>query len=97
MKIKFVEAPIGRPEYKKGDVVDFTGPVAEGYARKYIARGWAEPADKSAKEAAREDAERREADAKTRADADARQKAETDARLKGFGGSTGAPGTQRAT
>ena len=40
MKLKFVEAPKGR-HYKVGEVVDFTGPVAEGYARKYMDRGWA--------------------------------------------------------
>lgn len=41
MKIKFTEAPKGR-SYKAGEVVEFAGPVPEGYARKYIARGWAE-------------------------------------------------------
>ena len=41
MKIKFTEAPKGR-EYKAGDVVEFKGPIPEGYARKYINRGWAE-------------------------------------------------------
>ncbi len=41
MKIKFTEAPKGR-DHKIGDVVEFNGPIPEGYARKYIARGWAE-------------------------------------------------------
>jgi hypothetical protein len=50
MKVKFTEAPHGR-HYKVGEVHDFHGPVAETYARKYIARGWAvehkdEPAPK---------------------------------------------------
>jgi hypothetical protein len=40
VKIKFIEAPPAR-EYKVGDVVEFNGYVAEGYARKYILRGWA--------------------------------------------------------
>ena len=40
MKIKFIEAPPAR-EYKAGEVVEFNGFVAEGYARKYILRGWA--------------------------------------------------------
>ncbi len=41
MKIKFTEAPNGR-EFKVGDVVEFKGSIPEGYARKYINRGWAE-------------------------------------------------------
>lgn len=41
MKIKFTESPKGR-EYKKGDEVDFVGSIEEGYARKYVDRGWAE-------------------------------------------------------
>lgn len=49
MKIKFVQKPIGRPEYNIGDVVEFNGPVEESYARKFLARGWAEPADKDSK------------------------------------------------
>ena len=40
MKIKFIEAPPAR-EYKAGEVVELKGFVAEGYARKYILRGWA--------------------------------------------------------
>ena len=40
MKIKFTEAPPGR-DYKAGDVAEFNGSVPEGYARKYVARGWA--------------------------------------------------------
>jgi hypothetical protein len=47
MKIKFVKGhkPKGHaediPDYKMGEVYDFNGPVAEGYARKYIERGYA--------------------------------------------------------
>ncbi len=41
MKIKFNVAPKAR-DYKVGDVVEFNGPIPEGYARKYINRGWAE-------------------------------------------------------
>lgn len=40
MKIKFIEAPPAR-EYKVGEIVELKGFVAEGYARKYILRGWA--------------------------------------------------------
>ena len=40
MKIKFIERPPAR-DYKVGDIVEFSGPIAEGYARKYILRGWA--------------------------------------------------------
>ena len=29
------------PEYKQGEVHEFTGPVAEGYAQAYIDRGYA--------------------------------------------------------
>lgn len=50
MKIRFIANPPARPEYKKGDVVEFNGPVEESYAKKFLARGWAEPADKAAKE-----------------------------------------------
>jgi hypothetical protein len=42
MKIKFTAKPLGRPEYKIGNEVEFNGRIDEGYARKYIARGWAE-------------------------------------------------------
>ena len=42
MKIRFIVSPPGRPEYKKGDVREFNGRIEEGYARKYVARGWAE-------------------------------------------------------
>lgn len=55
MKIKMIETPKGRPEYKAGETYEFNGPLEEGYARKFVARGWAEPVDGSAKEAARED------------------------------------------
>ncbi len=48
MKIKFIESPPARPEYKKGDVVDFNGPVEESYAKKFLLRKWAEPVDKVA-------------------------------------------------
>jgi hypothetical protein len=40
MKIKFIEAPKGR-DFKVGDIVELNGPLNEGYARKYINRGWA--------------------------------------------------------
>lgn len=40
MKIKFIEAPKGR-DYKVGDIVEFKGLISEGYAQKYINRGWA--------------------------------------------------------
>ena len=41
MKVKFTQTPgYGHP-YKAGDVFESHGPVEEGYARKYVARGWA--------------------------------------------------------
>lgn len=40
MKIRFVEKPPGR-DYAVGHVEEFNGPVPEGYAQKYINRGWA--------------------------------------------------------
>ncbi len=45
MKIRFLERPLGRPEYQKGQTCEFNGAIDEGYARKYIARGWAELVD----------------------------------------------------
>lgn len=42
MKIKFTAKPLGRPEYKIGDIVEFDGRIEEAYAQKYIDRGWAE-------------------------------------------------------
>lgn len=41
MKIRFTVDPKGRPEFKKDMVVEFKGALDEGYARKYVARGWA--------------------------------------------------------
>ena len=47
MKIKFVKGhkPKGHsadiPEYREGEVYDFTGQVSEGYAEKYIRLGYA--------------------------------------------------------
>lgn len=41
MKIRFVEAPKGGRDYKAGDEAEFVGRVEEGYAQKYIDRGWA--------------------------------------------------------
>lgn len=56
MKIRFIQSPKGR-DFKVGDVVDFNGAVDEGYARKYIARGWAEElkASEAAPDASDED------------------------------------------
>ncbi len=82
MKIRMLATPKGRAEYQKGEVYDFNGAIEEGYALKFIDRGWAEPADKAAREAAREEQERREAQAKARTEQDARDKAEAEARLK---------------
>ena len=84
MKIEFIEAPKGR-DYKAGDIVEFKGRVDEGYALKYISRGWAKPYDesaiKAAEKAAREEEARlkAEADAKARDDAAARAKADAEA------------------
>lgn len=41
MRLKFLTAAPGR-DFKPGETRDFNGPVEEGYARKYIDRGWAE-------------------------------------------------------
>jgi len=41
MKLRFIEAPKGR-DFKVGDVVEFNTSIEHSYARKYIARGWAE-------------------------------------------------------
>jgi hypothetical protein len=41
MKIRFVQPPKGGRSFKVGDEAEFNGPIEEGYARKYIARGWA--------------------------------------------------------
>ncbi|MEP9389648.1 hypothetical protein [Mesorhizobium sp. KR9-304] len=57
MKIKFLTGfkPKGDaeniPSYEAGEVYDFSGPVAEGYARKYIGRGLAEEAKPAPKPA----------------------------------------------
>ena len=80
MKIRFLLQPKGRSEYKAGDVVDFRGKVEEGYARKYIERGWAERADKP--KAAVDDAEAKIADDKAKAEAEAKAKADADAKAK---------------
>lgn len=85
MKIKFIEAPKGRP-YKAGDIVEFNGGVEEGYARKYIDRGWAEFYDEAAiKEAERQAAAAKAADdaaAKAKASAVDKAKADADAKAK---------------
>lgn len=47
MKIRFTTAPKGR-DYKVDQVVDFKGKIEEGYARKYIDRGWAVEIDEAA-------------------------------------------------
>jgi hypothetical protein len=41
MKLRFVQKAPGRHEYQVGKIYDFNGPVEEGYAAKYIDRGWA--------------------------------------------------------
>lgn len=82
MKIKMLETPKGRAEYEKGQTYDFNGPVEEGYARKFIARGWAEPVDKAAEKAALEDQERAAAEAKAQAEQITKDKAEAEARQR---------------
>lgn len=77
MKIKFTEAPKGRA-YKAGDIVEFKGKIDEGYALKYISRGWAEPYDDSAEKAAA----KMKAEEESRAKADAEQKAKDEADAK---------------
>lgn len=60
MKIRFLTEPKGR-DYKKGQVVEFKSSVELTYARKFIARGWAEEIDEAAElaSAQRAAAERR--------------------------------------
>jgi hypothetical protein len=41
MKLRFIQRALGRPEYQVGKIYDFNGQVEEGYAAKYIDRGWA--------------------------------------------------------
>lgn len=82
MKITMLATPKGRPEFKKGETYDFNGAVEESYARKFIARGWAEPADKSAEKAAREDRERKEAEARAAAEQAAKEKAEAEEKAR---------------
>ncbi len=50
MKIEFVQTAKGR-DFKVGDIVEFKGMVEEGYAQKYIARGWARLVDAAAAKA----------------------------------------------
>jgi hypothetical protein len=78
VKIQFTVKPKGR-HYQAGEVVDFTGWVEEGYAKKYIARGWAVPYDDSAERAAAAEAKAK-ADAEAAAEAEAKAKAEADAK-----------------
>jgi hypothetical protein len=47
MKIRFVCSPIGRPEYRIGNEVEFNGSVQKTFARKYIERGWAVEVERS--------------------------------------------------
>lgn len=82
MKIKFLETPKGRPEYKKGETYEFNGAIEEIYARKYLARGWAEPADKPAEKVAAEDRVRKTAEAQAAIDQAEKDRAEAEARIK---------------
>ncbi|MCP1832826.1 hypothetical protein [Bradyrhizobium sp. USDA 4545] len=83
MKIKMLETPKGRPEFQKGQTYEFKdGTSEESYARKFIARGWAEPVDKAAEKAAREDQERAAAEAKAAAEQAAKDKAEAEAKQR---------------
>lgn len=86
MKIKFLISPKGRPEYKKGESYDFNGPIEEGYARKFIDKGWAEPVDKAAERAAKEDADKKAAEEKAKVEQDAKDKADTVARIRAASG-----------
>jgi hypothetical protein len=82
MKVKMLVTPKGRPEYEKGQTYEFNGPVEETYGRKFIAEGWAEPVDKPARDLAREDQDRKAAEARAQAEQDARDKADAAAKLK---------------
>lgn len=77
MKIKFIAKPLGRPEYKVGDEVEFTGRVEEGYAQKYVGRGWAEDISPKVSTAEVEATEADDAAAKAKEEAD-RLQAEAD-------------------
>ncbi|MBY9051604.1 hypothetical protein K7462_30455, partial [Pseudomonas fluorescens] len=72
MKVKMlVTPPGGRREFEKGETHD----LEESYAKKFISRGWAEPADKAAERAAREEQERTITAARAKAEQDAKDKA----------------------
>lgn len=66
MKIRFIVAPKGR-DYKIDQVAEFKGKIEEGYARKYVARGWAVEIDEAAE---RKERARQAAEAKTAARGD---------------------------
>jgi ribosomal protein L9 len=78
MKIKFVKTAPGRPEYSLGETYEFTGPLEESYARKYMDRGWAVAADTPAKD----HVERKTADAEAMAAREAKEKAEYKAKVE---------------
>lgn len=82
MKVRMLETPKGRLQYLKGETYEFNGPIEEGYARKFIARGWAEPADKAAKDAAREDQDRISAETRARLEQEAKDKADAETKAK---------------
>ncbi|EJN11843.1 hypothetical protein PMI42_04858 [Bradyrhizobium sp. YR681] len=72
MKVKMlVTPPGGRREFEKGETYD----LEESYAKKFISRSWAEPADKAAERAAKEEQERSAATAKAKTEQEARDKA----------------------
>lgn len=77
MKIKFVEVAKGGRDFKKGDEVEFVGRIEEGYARKYIDRGWAIDISPKVSEATVATTEADEAAATAQAEAD-RLQAEAD-------------------
>jgi len=79
MKVKMlVTPPGGRREYNQGETFD----IEESYAKKFIERGWAEPADRAAERAAKEERERIAAENKARAEQAAKDRADAEARAK---------------
>lgn len=57
MKIKFVQRPSGGRDYEVGEEVEFAGRVEEGYAQKFIDRGWAVDISPKVSEATAEEVE----------------------------------------
>lgn len=93
MKIRFVknykvkQGDGNGPEYRTGQVVDFSGPVDQTYGQKYVRLGLAEEVDERAERKAAAEARAKEEDARAKVEAaaraeEAKAKAEVDAKAK---------------